>query len=146
MKLSKDSKEFIELLNSTKVKYLLVGGHAVAYHGHPRFTGDMDFFVERSPENARKLEQVLAAFGFASLGLKAHDFLEPGTVIQLGRAPYRIDLLTSIDAVEFTEAWAARIGAVMDDMPVFIISKDLLIRNKKVIDREQDRADIKKMI
>ncbi len=87
MKLSKDLREFIALLNSTGVKCVLVGGHAVAYHGYPRFTGDIDFFVERSPDNAAKLTNVLNQFGFGSLGLKGSDFLEAGIVVQLGRPP-----------------------------------------------------------
>jgi hypothetical protein len=145
MKLSKDSREFVELLNSTRVNYLLVGGHAVGYHGYPRFTGDVDFFVERNMENAQKLEKVLAEFGFASLGLKAKDFLEPGIVIQIGRPPNRIDLLTSIDAVEFGEAWDTKIQGVIDGLPVFIINRDLLIRNKQATNRTQDRADIEKI-
>jgi hypothetical protein len=145
MKLSKDSREFVELLNSTKVKYLLVGGHAVGYHGHPRFTGDIDFFVERSVENAEKLEKVFAEFGFASLGFKAKDFLEPGILIQLGRPPNRIDILTSIDAVEFADAWRTKVEAVLEGLPVFVISKELLIRNKQATDRTQDRADIEKI-
>jgi hypothetical protein len=145
MKLSKDSREFVELLNSTKVKYLLVGGHAVGYHGHPRFTGDIDFFVERSVENAEKLEKVFAEFGFASLGFKAKDFLEHGIVIQLGRPPNRIDILTSIDAVEFADAWRTKVKAVLEGLPVFVISKELLIRNKQATDRTQDRADIEKI-
>jgi hypothetical protein len=145
MKLSKDSREFVELLNSTRVNYLLVGGHAVGYHGYPRFTGDVDFFVERTLENAQKLEKVLAEFGFASLGLRAQDFLEPGIVIQIGRPPNRIDLLTSIDAVEFGEAWDTKVQGVVDGVPLFIINRDLLIRNKQATNRTQDRADIEKI-
>src|SRR4051812_36368317 len=116
MKLSKDLREFIVLLNSTGVKYLLVGGHAVAFHGYPRFTGDMDLFVERSEANAALLEQALMTFGFSGLGIKAADFLEPGIVIQLGRPPNRIDLLTSIDAVTFDQAWAGKEVAKLDDV------------------------------
>src|SRR5450756_1386135 len=101
MRLNKDLREFIALLNSTGVKYLIVGGYAVGFHGYPRFTGDIDFFVERSLENATRLEKVLADFGFGELGLSASNFLEPESVIQLGRPPNRIDILTSIDAINF---------------------------------------------
>ena len=145
MRLSKDLREFIELLNSTRVRYLLVGGHAVAFHGYPRFTGDIDFFVERSEDNAQRLESVISEFGFASLGLKSKDFLEPGIVIQLGRPPYRIDLLTSIDEVEFSEAWNTKIEGVLEGMPVYVLSKALLIRNKTATGREQDKADVAKL-
>jgi hypothetical protein len=145
MKLSKDLREFIVLLNSIGVKYLLVGGHAVAFHGYPRFTGDMDLFVERSEANAALLEQALSAFGFSGLGIKAADFLEPGIVVQLGRPPYRIDLLTSIDGVGFDQAWAGKEVAKLDDVPVPVIGKAELILNKRASARAQDLADLEKI-
>lgn len=95
MKLPKDSREFIELLNAHGVKYVIVGGYAVVWHGHPRFTGDIDFFVERSESNASALEKAVRDFGFGELGLTASDFLEPQTVVQLGRPPYRIDIINT---------------------------------------------------
>ena len=109
MELQKDLREFIELLNSHDVKYLIVGGFAVAYHGYPRTTGDIDFFIEVSEENARKLTVVLDQFGFAGLGLTEKDFLDPGTIIQLGYPPNRIDLVTSISGVAFASAWSRRL-------------------------------------
>jgi hypothetical protein len=142
MKLNKDLREFIALLNSTKVKYLIVGGHAVAFHGRPRFTGDFDFFVERSSENAERLAEVVSTFGFGALGLKQKDFLEPGIVVQLGRPPNRIDLLTSIDGVEFSVAWSRRLEGTIDDLPVTFISKQDLMANKRATGRPQDLADI----
>jgi len=142
MKLSKDLKEFIELLNSRKVKYIIMGGHAVAYHGYPRFTGDIDFFVERSHPNAVSLEQVLKDFGFSSLEIKTEDFLKSETIVQLGRPPNRIDILTSVDGVEFSEAWNTKVNAVVDKTPVYVISKELLIRNKRAVRRPQDLADL----
>ena len=144
-KLNKDLKEFIELLNSRKVKYLVVGGYAVAYHGHPRFTADIDFFIERSISNAVLLEQVVNTFGFSSLGIKAEDFLKPETVIQLGRPPHRIDILTSATGIEFDDAWQTRATTVIDGSPVFVISKKLLIQNKKAVQRPQDIADLKQI-
>jgi hypothetical protein len=104
MKLQQDLREFIELLNSHKVACLIVDGYAVAYHGHPRFTGDIDFFIEASQENATKVVAVLADFGFAGMGIAEKDLLEPGTIVQLGRPPNRIDLVTSISGVEFADA------------------------------------------
>ena len=141
MKLNKDLREFIALLNSTKVKYLVVGGHAVAFHGRPRFTGDFDFFVERSAENAARLAEVVGAFGFGSLGLKAQDFLEAGVVVQLGRPPNRIDLLTSIDGVDFGDAWQSKVDGKLDDIPVPFIGKEHLLANKRASGRPQDLAD-----
>jgi hypothetical protein len=85
MNLSQDLREFVELLNSRKIKYVLVGGHAVAYHGFPRFTGDVDFFIDTSPENAALVASAVSDFGFAQLGLNAADFRAPETIVQLGR-------------------------------------------------------------
>jgi len=145
MKLSKDLREFVELLNSRKIKYVLVGGHAVAYHGFPRYTGDIDFFVDASPANAALVASVLNDFGFGHLGLKDADFREPETVVQLGRAPHRIDILTSVTAVAFDEAWGTRVETNLDGLPVWVISKDLLMRNKLATGRPQDLADAKRL-
>jgi hypothetical protein len=146
MKLSKDLREFVELLSSRRIKYLLVGGHAVAFHGFPRFTGDVDFFIDTSPENAAQVAAAVGDFGFASLGLTEADFREPETIIQLGRPPHRIDLLTSITAVSFQEAWQSRVETDLDGIPVWVISKDLLVRNKLAVGRPQDLADAKRIV
>ena len=87
MQLSKDLREFVELLNSRKIKYLPVGGHAVALHGHPRYTGDVDFLIDTSAENAALVAAAVSDFGFATLGLKEADFRAPEMVIQLGALP-----------------------------------------------------------
>ena len=142
MKLNEDSREFVELLNAHGVKYVIVGGYAVAFHGRPRFTGDIDVFVEASDENGRKLESVLREFGFADINVAAADFNRPDTIVQLGVPPNRIDIVTSIDAVDFAEAWASKVQAKLDDIPVNFISKALLVRNKKAVGRSQDAADI----
>ena len=145
MKLNQDLREFIALLNSTGVNYLVVGGHAVAFHGYPRFTGDIDFFIERSSENANRLASVLIQFGFGGLGLGTEAFLEPETVVQLGRPPNRIDLLTSIDGVQFTEAWAQKAPGELDGLPVNFLGKDHLLTNKRTSARPQDLADLDKL-
>jgi hypothetical protein len=145
MKLSKDLREFVELLNSRKIKYVLVGGHAVAYHGFPRFTGDVDFFIDASPENAALAAAAVSDFGFGNLGLVEADFRAPETIIQLGRAPHRIDILTSLTAVSFAEAWQSRVETTLDGLPVWMISKDLLVRNKLATGRPQDLADAKRL-
>jgi hypothetical protein len=145
MKLSQDLREFVELLNSRKIKFVLVGGHAVAYHGFPRFTGDMDLLIDTTPENASLVAAAVSDFGFANLGLKEADFRGPETVIQLGRVPNRIDILTSLTAVSFEEAWQTRVQTTLDGLPVSVISKDLLVRNKLATGRPQDLADAKKI-
>ncbi len=140
--LPNDFREFIELLNSLEVRYLIVGGYAVAYHGHPRATGDIDLFVENSPSNAGKLEAVLDQFGFRSLGLSASDFLEPETIVQLGYPPNRIDLVTSLTGVDFADAWNSRIEDELGGVPVNIIERGRLLANKAAAGRPKDLADI----
>ena len=145
-KLQADLKEFIELLNSHKVEYLLVGGHAVAFHGHPRFTGDIDFFIRKSPPNVQRLLKALNAFGFGSLGITEHDLLQPKRILQLGHPPNRIDILNSISGVDFESAWESRIEASIDGQPVIIIGWNELLRNKRAAARQKDLGDIEKLL
>jgi predicted nucleotidyltransferase len=142
MKLHKDLREFIELLNSAGVRYVIVGGYAVAFHGHPRYTGDIDILIERSEDNAARVEKVLKDFGFGQTGLKASDFLEPEGVIQLGRAPNRIDLLTTISGVTFPEAWGNRVPALLDGIPVSFLRREDLLKNKRASGRPKDLGDL----
>ena len=130
-KLQTDLREFIALLNSRKVEYLVVGGHAVAFHGHPRFTGDIDFFIRATPDNAQRVLDALADFGFGGIGLSCDDLVEPEQVVQLGRPPNRIDILTSISGVDFDDAWVARVPADLDGEPVQFLGWRHLIQNKQ---------------
>jgi len=143
--LEDDLREFIELLNALKVRYIVVGAFAVAYHGYPRYTADIDLFIERSSENAQAISNVIQQFGFGDLGLSSEDFLEEGQVIQLGVAPNRIDLLTSLSGVEFQEAWATRVQGEIAGLSVPIISKELLKKNKAASGRSQDIADLEQL-
>jgi Nucleotidyltransferase of unknown function (DUF6036) len=145
MKLQKDLREFIELLNSTKTRYVLVGGHAVAYHGFPRFTGDIDFFIDTSPPNVSALAKVLADFGFPALANEITPSLSPGVFFQIGRFPNRIDLLTAIDGVTFDDAWNTRHSAIIDGLPVPMLSKKLLIQNKRASGRPKDLEDVRQL-
>jgi predicted nucleotidyltransferase len=142
MRLSSDLREFLELLNSRGVDYVVVGAHSLAFHGRPRYTGDIDILVRATPKNAAKLVDLLNEFGFADSGFKESDFTEPEQLVQLGRAPNRIDLLTSITGVTTDDALATKISAELDGIPVFILSKDALIRNKRAVGRPQDLADL----
>jgi hypothetical protein len=144
--LQSDLSEFIGLLNSLKVEYLVVGGHAVAFHGHPRFTGDIDFFIRSTAQNAERVLRVLAAFGFGSLGITAADLTEPGQVVQLGRPPNRIDILTSISGVDFDSAWSSRAPADLDGHAVNFIGVDELLKNKQASGRPKDLADAAKLL
>lgn len=145
MRLQKDLREFIELLNSKKVKYLLVGGHAVAYHGFPRFTGDIDLFIECSASNLALVGKVLTDFGFATLAAQVSPASAAGMIFQLGRPPNRIDLVTAIDGVSFKEAWEGREAAILDGLPVNVLSKPLLIRNKRASGRPKDLEDVRQL-
>ena len=142
LKLPTDLREFIELLNSHDAHYLIVGGYAVAYHGYPRTTGDIDFFVEVSEANAAKLEAVLIDFGFGSLGLTKQDFLQPGIIIQLGYPPNRIDLITAISGVAFDDAWQKRITDEVDGVRMVFVDRSTLLTNKASSGRPKDLADV----
>ena len=141
--LSSDLREFIHLLNTNSVKYVIVGAWALAFHGRPRYTGDLDIFVARDNENADKLMAVIEAFGFGNTGIKREDFVQVDHVIQLGREPNRIDILTGISGVSFDEAWDNRESGKIADIAVFVISRDLLIKNKRAANRDKDQGDIK---
>lgn len=142
MPLPEDWRTFIESLNSNGVEYLVVGAVALAHHGHPRYTGDMDVLIRNTPENAARLEAALKAFGLAGLGLKAADFENSYNVIQLGVPPNRIDILTSLTGVTFDEAWSSRVAALVEETQVNFIGREALVRNKQQTGRVQDIADL----
>ena len=142
MSLSRDFVEFIECLISRQVDYLLVGGHALAFHGLPRFTKDIDFWVRPTVENADKILLALDDFGFSKIGLSQEDFTIPGRVVQLGQPPNRIDLLTSIDGVEFDPAFLHRVKSEYRGTQLWVIGKKELIENKRSTGRKQDLLDV----
>ena len=137
-----DFEEFFACLTARSVRFVVVGGHALAYHGRPRYTKDLDVFVEPSPENAARLLAALEDFGFGSLDLKAADFDRPGMVVQLGIAPNRIDLLTTIDGVSFDEAWNGHVVGRFGTESVPFLGRQELLANKRAVGRLQDLADI----
>jgi hypothetical protein len=139
--LNKDFKEFIELLNENNVRYLIVGGYAVAFHGHPRYTKDLDVWMELSPENANKMIGALNKFGFGSLGLKPDDFLESDQIIQLGYPPNRIDILTTLKDLKFEDCYEARVEVEIQCIPISFIDIESLKKNKRATGRPQDLAD-----
>jgi len=142
---NQDFKEFIESLNANLVRYLVVGGYAVAFHGHPRYTKDLDVWVECSRENAQALIRALAQFGMGSLGLSEEDFIIPDQVIQLGYPPNRIDILASIPGVDFSECYARRVEISLDGVNVNFIDLEHLRQNKKASGRIQDLADLENL-
>ena len=143
--LNRDFREFIESLNNHNVRYLVVGGYAVALHGHPRYTKDLDVWIDLSRQNAENLIEAIHAFGFASLELAAQDFLTPGQVVQLGRPPNRIDLLVSVSGVEFDECYDKRIQVAFDEVMVNFIDLESLKKNKEAAGRHQDLADLENL-
>jgi hypothetical protein len=143
MMLSDDFEDFLKLLNHYQIKYLVVGGYAMAFHGKPRFTGDLDVWINISEDNAFKMVSVINDFGFSSLGFTAKDFSRPNLINQIGYPPLRIDILTSIDGVGFDEAYLEKLEIKLDDGTIVCyIGLDKLIKNKKASGRKIDIADV----
>lgn len=143
--LSQDFKEFIELLNKHNVRYLVIGGYAVALHGHPRYTKDLDIWIEMEPGNADRLINALADFGFGSVGLNQNDFITPDQVIQLGYPPNRIDLITTPDGIDFETCYDSKLEISISEIIVNFIDLENLKLNKKASGRLQDLADLENL-
>lgn len=139
---SQDFKEFVELLNRHEVEYLIIGGYALGIHGYPRYTGDLDVWINPMPENGRKMAQVMADFGFSSIGLTGQDFAESGNVIQMGHPPFRIDVLTKPDGVEFKECYANRLLIEYEGVPMSVIGLAEFKKNKRASGRPKDMLDL----
>jgi len=142
MEVQEDFREFLELLNAHEVQFLIVGGYALAFHGAPRFTGDIDVFVKPDNANAKRIINALADFGFSSLNLTINDFKDQNKVIQLGLPPVRIDIITSISGVTWEEADASKEPGLFGDVSVSYIGKKQFITNKRATGRKKDLADI----
>lgn len=137
-----DFKELFEWLNYHNVEYVVVGGYAVAFHGAPRFTGDMDIYIRADQSNAERIVRALDDFGFGSLNLTADDFVVPGDVIRLGVPPVRVDFITQIDGVDWAEVWAGRVSGDYAGVPVDFIGRAELVLNKRATKRLKDKADL----
>jgi hypothetical protein len=142
METQPDFKELLALFNARGVEYLVVGAYALAFHGAPRYTGDIDLLVKASPENAAKVLGVLNDFGFQSSGLTADDFQKSEHVVQLGVPPVRIDIITSLTGITWEEAIAGKESGHYGDVPVCYIGKTAYIKNKRATGRAKDIADI----
>lgn len=145
VKLPPDFKEFLSLLHTHLVKYLLVGGYAVAAHGYPRFTGDMDVWIQTNTENAERVLRVCREFGFDVPNLRVDLFTDPKQMTRLGYPPLRIEILNSVSGLSFDSAWANRISEVWDGVPVFLISLEDLRTNKLASGRLKDLADLENL-
>jgi hypothetical protein len=142
MEAQPDFRELLGLFNANGVEYLIVGGYALARHGAPRFTGDIDILVKPDPANARRVVDALGTFGFGSLGLTAGDFTAPDNIVQLGVPPVRIDILNSLTGVSWEDAHAGRVDGEYGGLPVFFIGRATLVANKRALGRKKDQADL----
>lgn len=143
--LTQDFREFIQSLNDNQVHYLVIGGYAVALHGYPRYTKDIDIWVEMTPENAANMVKALEQFGFSSLDLQVEDFLTPDQVIQLGYPPNRIDLITTPDGIDFASCYPNRLVVEVNGVEVNFIDLENLKLNKRAAGRLQDLADLENL-
>jgi hypothetical protein len=143
--LAPDFSEFLKLLNSTGVEYLVVGGYAVGVHGYVRATGDLDIWLRPSPANAASTVRALREFGFGSPDLSDKLFLEKGNLVRMGVPPLRLELLTSISGVEFEECYRDRIVVTIDNVPVPVISLEWLLQNKRAAGRVKDLLDLENL-
>ena len=146
MKTEKDYEEFLALLNKHKVRYCIIGAFALAFHARPRFTNDIDILVAVGANNAKKILKVLDEFGFGSLNLNAEDLTAEGNIIQLGYEPVRIDIMTSIKGMDFSEIWSNRVTGSYGQQTVNYIDRRNLIKLKKLSNRLQDKADLELLL
>jgi hypothetical protein len=142
MKPHKDFVELVALFNANDVEFLIVGAYALAFYGVPRFTGDLDLYVHPAPENAQNVIKALDQFGFRSLGYQLDDFVSSERVVQLGVAPVRIDIMTSLSGVSWQLAWQNRKVGLFGELPVFFLGKEEFIANKRALGRPRDLADL----
>lgn len=145
MELNRDFREFLQYFVAHDVRFLIVGGYALAAHGHPRYTKDLDVWIWTDPTNAQHVVDALTDFGFGTLGLTTGDFMEPDTVVQLGREPQRIDILTFASGLVFEEAYARRVIIEMGVVSAPFLALDDLRRNKQATGRLRDLADLEEL-
>ena len=145
LELPLDFKEFLKLLNGKSVRYLLIGGYAVGYHGYPRATNDMDIWVDIHPENAQRVIEALRDFGFDLPQLIPDLFLQENKIVRMGNPPMRLEISTSISGVEFEECYSSRIVDVLDGVQTSIIDLHHLKLNKKAAGRLKDLVDLENL-
>jgi len=139
--LNPDFRDILSEFCAEQVEFLLVGAYALAAHGLPRATGDIDLWVRCGEQNAQRIMTALARFGAPLSDLSAADFMTPDIVFQIGVAPRRVDVLTTIDGVEFEEAWAERLEVAVEGLRICVIGRKHLLRNKRAAGRPKDLAD-----
>jgi len=142
MEVQQDFRDLLALFNAHEVDYIIVGAYALAYHGAPRYTGDIDILVRPDLENAQRILRALGEFGFGSIGLTVEDFATSDKVVQLGVAPVRVDIVTSLTGVSWEEASLGRAKGTYGDIPVHYIGRKEFVLNKRVLGRKKDLADL----
>ena len=140
--LNPDFRDMLSCLKGAEVEFIVVGAYALAAHGRPRATGDIDIWVRSSPENAQKIIDALEAFGAPLSNLSAEDFTVPDLIVQLGVEPCRIDLLTGVDGLDFGDAWGNKLAISLDGLEIFVLSRGDLLKNKIAAGRAKDQGDI----
>lgn len=142
--MNEDFLDMLRALQAAGARYLIVGAHALAGHGIPRATGDLDIWVEATAANAARIWQALTNFGapIEGLGIEQRDFIEPGMVVQVGLPPRRIDLMTSITGIEFDAAWATHVTVTVAGIAIPVLGRESLLANKRALGRPQDLADV----
>jgi hypothetical protein len=142
MEVQEDYRELLRLLNAHEVEYVIVGGYALARHGAPRVTGDLDILVRISKENSGRIMLALEEFGFQSSDLEDSDFQEPDKVVQLGVPPVRVDFITSLTGVTWDEAFSGRVDGEYGRVPVSYLGREQFVANKRALGRKRDLADL----
>jgi hypothetical protein len=141
VKIHPDFNEFVSVLNKNKVKYVIVGSFALAFHGYPRATGDIDFWIRPTPVNIKALFKALGEFGFQKLDISEDDLIS-GKIIQLGYPPVRIDLITVLDGLKGEDIWKTRTKGKFGNHDVFYLGREAFVKNKRALGRYKDLADL----
>ena len=143
--LNRDFRDVLSSFNAERVEYMVVGAYALAAHGLPRATGDIELWVRPTPENALRVERALITFGAPADQFSRSDFESDDLILQLGVPPGRVDVITSIESVSFDEGWANRLVVELDGISVPVLGRDELLRNKRAVGRPQDQADVARL-
>ena len=144
MKINSDYRDLLRILNEEDVRYLVVGGYAWMAHTEPRYTKDLDVWIQPTLENAAALLKALARFGAPTVGVSSSDFVEPEVFFQIGVEPVRIDVMTSVPGLQFPEAWSGRVTVDFEGVPAGVLSWSDVQCAKAASDRKRDRADLRK--
>lgn len=145
MEISSDFSDLLRTLNAAGARYLVIGALAVGFYAEPRATADFDIWIGVSRENAERVHRALIVFGAPVEDLTIDELSQPDLVYMIGAIPLRVDILTTIDGVDFERAWSARISSELDGVPMAYIGRDDLIANKIAVDRDKDRIDVRRL-